>query len=283
MSSPLRSVAVISKEGSAQARDLAVEASAFLRELGVRIACYEHHPRSWSVAYCGPDRPDLLLVLGGDGTFISVARQALQTEIPLLGVNLGQVGFLTTLTTHNWREPLERIIRTGFTTEKRLALAYQVRRDGASVRRGVLINELVIGRGSMARLIRLDVGIGGEPMTSLRADGLILATPTGATAYNISAGGPLMHPELEVYCLTPICPFLASFSPIVIPARHGTMLTVGRSSADAFLVADGQEEFPLASGDQVLIAAAERRLRVAVPEHTSYFKTLHDKGYVKER
>lgn len=265
------------------AMDLAGKIAQWLHGRGVDSQVVEHRPGSGELGPAEARGADLVLVLGGDGTFISVARQSLGLGLPLLGINLGQVGFLTSTCPACWPGAMEQILSGDVTHEERMVLAFRVEREGATACRGFAVNDLVVGRGSIARLVRLKLDYGTERIGTLRCDGMIVATPTGSTAYSVSAGGPLVHPSLSVYCLTPVAPFRNDFRPLVLPANREILLTVEEPHGEINLTEDGQRLFPLQSGDRIRIEPARRGLTLVRLNGDSYFRTLADKGFMTER
>jgi NAD+ kinase len=277
------SVLIVLKTDNRRAVALGEDVEAWLRERGVEVRIDED--------LAGPSRPtagrshpgcDLILVLGGDGTFINVARVLLPSGIPLLGLNLGKVGFLAEVPASGWREALADVLEHGFQVDRRLVMEFEVRREGQLVRSGSAVNELVVSRGCLARLVRIAVSCRGERVASLRADGLIAATPTGSTAYNVSAGGPVVHPSLEVFCLTPVCPFLNDMRPLVLPGDSEFSVRIEEAYGDLFLTEDGQSGGDLASGDEVVIRRGRADLLVASRESDGYFAKLRAKGFITE-
>lgn len=281
MSAPVRSVVIITKAGELEAVALGRTIAAWLAARGLPARVAEHDPEAGDLPACPlEETPCLLLVLGGDGTFISVARRAHAASLPLLGLNMGHVGFWTELTRDNWEQGLSLLLERGLTLRPRLLLAYRVLRGASVVFGGFAVNELTVGRGSLARLVRLSLFAGGEHISSLRADGLIVSTPSGSTAYCVSAGGPILHQEIAAYCVTPVCPFLNDFRPLVLPARVGLSIRVEESTGEVWLTEDGQAALPLVAGDLVEVARAPRDLLVAETGAVSYFSTLKDKGFL---
>ena len=281
MSNHIRSVVVITKAGEREAAALGREIAAWLAERGVAVRVAEHEPGSGDLPECALDeRPCLLLVLGGDGTFISVARRAHAASLPLLGLNMGHVGFWTELTRDDWEQGLSGLLEHGLRIVPRLLLSYTVKRGGRAVHSGFAVNELTVGRGALARLVRLSLFAGGEHISSLRADGIIVSTPSGSTAYCVSAGGPILHHELSAYCVTPVCPFLNDFRPLVLPSDVGLSIRVEESTGEVCLTEDGQAAYPLVPGDLVEVGRASRELLVAETGAVSYFRTLKDKGFL---
>lgn len=292
-------VHIVTKSGHQRARRLGAEIVSWLSERGVAALVREHcrdfevwdstcpmpapKPSAGSAepggAWAG--RPDLLLVLGGDGTLISVARGAVPRAIPVLGVNLGTLGFLTRVLPEQWPTVLEGILANGPEAEERMILSCEVLRKGQVVRRGMAINDLVISRGAMARLIRLRLSCDGDQLFETRADGLILASPTGSTAYLVSAGGPIIHPRLEVIAAAAICPFMGFMHSVVLPARSTLEAQVVESWGDNYLTEDGQNLFALEEGDVIRVTRAEHGLMLVRVDGDSTFQALREKGFTR--
>ena len=266
---------------------MARQLTAWLEGLGSsgRIVDNRTDQEGCTDAYClvgAGGRPELAVVLGGDGTMISVARKLSSESVPLLGINLGRLGFLTQLTGEDWREPLELVVVKGFGVSQLIMLTCEVARDGRQIFSSPAVNDVVV-RGSMARLIKVGVALGGERLGGFRADGMVVATPTGATAYSMSAGGPLVHPDLQVLTLTPICPFLSNLRPMVLPTDRPLDLGVEEATAEVMLTCDGQATFQLLPGDWVRVRRAPHPLRLVAVGRHSYFNKHLDKGFIRER
>ncbi len=225
---------------------------------------------------------DMILTLGGDGTLLSIARAVLDLDIPILGLNLGKVGFLTELSPTDWRESLTSILRGEYDMSLRLVISFSVIRRGQEHFRGYAVNDLVISCGSLARMIRLDMWYGNDHLGTVRADGMIVATPTGSSGYSISAGGPLVYPELDVFALTPICPFLHAFRPMILPFENDLRVLVREAVSDVYLTQDGQTGVVLVPGDNVFASRAENRLHLIRPVHSQYAHKLKSKGFIRE-
>jgi NAD+ kinase len=228
------------------------------------------------------DGADMILTLGGDGTLLAVARAVQDLGIPILGLNLGRVGFLTELSPTDWRESMSAILRGEYDMSQRLVISFSVLRRGQEHYRGYAINDLVISCGSLARMIRLDLWYGSDHLGTVRADGMIVATPTGSSGYSISAGGPLIYPELNVFALTPICPFLHAFRPMVLPFENDLRILVLDADVEVFLTQDGQTGVVLAPGDNIFASRAEQPLHLIRPLHSHYAHKLKSKGFVRE-
>ncbi|MEF2145080.1 MAG: NAD(+)/NADH kinase [Desulfovibrionaceae bacterium] len=279
----MNAVLIVSKEGNSEARELAAELSVYLEEKSCHTVCCEHRTSASGAAAASGEPPfDLIVVLGGDGTLISAARRLFTLGVPLVGLNLGQVGFLAELSRRNWREGLEHFLQGEFTISRRMMLSYDVLRDGAKVVHGHAVNDIVISRGALARLIRLGVRFDGLDVTSMRSDGLIISTPTGSTAYSVSAGGPLVYPETMAYGVTPICPFLNGFKPLVLPAdKPLEVLVQEEKCSDVCLTEDGQEVVALRSGDIIRIERSGQDLLLGQTGRVTFFNRLIGKGFLK--
>lgn len=280
----IESVLLVIKEGNSEAKILAAEIIEFLTLQGCGADCCEHRTDASGEAADAEGRPfGLILVLGGDGTLISAARRLYALGAPLVGLNLGQVGFLAEFSRENWRRRLERLLRGQGRISRRMLLSYRVMRSGKEAARGVAVNDIVISRGSLARLIRLGMYFDGEPVTSMRSDGVIISTPTGSTAYSVSAGGPLLYPETDAYSVTPICPFLNGFKPLVLPADKPLSIEIegDTRNSDVYLTEDGQEVVPLESGDLVMIERCPTQLLLAQTGGGTFFTRLIGKGFLQ--
>jgi NAD+ kinase len=223
-----------------------------------------------------PGQADLLLVLGGDGTLLSVARLVGDLGVPILGVNLGGLGFLTALTVEELFPALEAHLRGELVIEERMMLAARVSRQGERLTEYVALNDVVIMKSAMSRIITLDVSAEGQFATGYRADGLIISTPTGSTAYCLSAGGPIVYPTMAAVVLTPICSHTLTNRPIVLPASLSIEVTL-RSDQDVMLTLDGQVGFALKRLDTVEVRQAAARIRLLRFPQKHFFSVLRTK------
>jgi len=283
-----REILCVVKSGDRTANSMAGEFLARIEALGASGRIVENRTdqegcRDAASLIGSSWRPDLAVVFGGDGTMISVARKLAADSVPLVGIKLGRLGFLAQLTAEeDCLESLTAVVREGFAVSRQIIFSCEVIREGRQVFVSSAVNDAVV-RGSMARLVKVGVVYGEERLGGFRVDGVVAATPTGATAYSLSAGGPLVHPELQVIVLTPICPFLCDFKPMVLPTDRPLELGVEEATGGVMLTCDGQATFPLLPGDRVRIGLAPSMLQlVAVGRHT-YFNKLADKGFVRER
>ncbi|MDK2956758.1 MAG: kinase [Desulfovibrionales bacterium] len=283
MANAITSVLIVLKTNHELAEGLGAEIETWLCSRGINVCMDRELAGRAQAADVDYDCEfDLILVLGGDGTYINVARALLHTGVPLLGVNLGKVGFLADIPVDRWRERLEAILEQGVSTERRLVMSFEVRREGQTVRRGLAVNDLVVSRGQMARLVQLAVSCEGAHVSNLRADGVIIATPIGSTAYTVSAGGPITHPSLRAFTLTPICPFLNDLRPLVLPGDCEFTVRVTQAVGGVFLTEDGQSGMDLFCGDEIVIRPSGTDLIVASVGFEEYFHKLRSKGFIIE-
>jgi NAD+ kinase len=220
---------------------------------------------------------DLLLVLGGDGTLLAASREAAPRGIPILPINLGGLGFLTSFTLEELYPALENVLAGQAAINERVLLLVKHIHEENILTQQCVLNEAVVHEGTLARMIELELHIDGSFVCRYRADGLIVATPTGSTAYSMSAGGPIVHPAVESILITPICPHTLSDRPVVVPDASKIELRVAESSDSGFLTLDGQTGVPLQAGDRVRITRAAERLKLIHPPAKTYFEILRNK------
>jgi len=220
---------------------------------------------------------DLMVVLGGDGTLLSVARTAAAREVPVMGVNLGGLGFLTEIPLDELFPVLGAVLDGEVRPTRRLMLGCQVTREGRTVADYVALNDAVINKGAMSRIIDLETSIDGEYVTTYRADGLIVSTPTGSTAYCLAAGGPILYPTLGALVLTPICPHTLTNRPLVVPDDVRIEIMQGSASEEVSLTMDGQIGFQLQHRDVIAIQRAPTLLPLIASPKRNYFEVLRTK------
>lgn len=224
-------------------------------------------------------RSDLVIVVAGDGTFLNAARSLVDLDVPLLGVNLGRLGFLADVMPAEMNDRLTDVFAGDYDEERRFLLDARVIRDREEVFHGSALNEVVAHKWHIARLIQFQTYIDGRLVNTQRSDGLIVATPTGSTAYSLSGGGPILHPGLDAVVLVPICPHTLSSRPLVVSADSEFEIRMGHSGdqPEAQLTCDGQTTVALAPSDRIVIAQKKRRLRLVHPRGHDYFATLRAK------
>jgi NAD+ kinase len=221
---------------------------------------------------------DLAVVVGGDGTLLNAARSLSHFDIPLVGVNLGRLGFLVDVSPNEMTERLDEILAGNYTEEERLLLQCRVERDDEILMEGDALNDVVIHKWEVARMIEFETYINGKFVHTHRSDGLIISTPTGSTAYALSGGGPVLHPALEALVLVPICPHTLTNRPIVIDANSKIeVLVSNREPTEGQLTCDGQLHHRVNTGDRICIETKERRLRLLHPPGYNYYEILRAK------
>ena len=225
-----------------------------------------------------PGNLDFLVVLGGDGTLLGAARKVGQFGVPILGVNIGGLGFLTEIPLNRLFPVVELMLKGRLKVESRLMLETRVLREDKEICRFLVLNDVVINKGALARIIDLDVHINDQFLTTFRSDGLIIATPTGSTAYNLSAGGPILYPSLANFVLTPICPFTLTNRPIILPDSDTISIGMGNESEEkVILTFDGQVGFDFSYGDRVVIKKSKKGIKLIKSPDQSYFEILRAK------
>lgn len=227
-----------------------------------------------------PEACDVIVLLGGDGTLIGMAGRIAEAgvDVPILGVNFGSLGFLTEITLEELYESLQSLLDGTAGIDTRMMLRARTLRGGGVFEDRFALNDVVITRGAMSRIIDLSVEIGGQPAMRVRADGLIIASPTGSTAYNLAAGGPILHPAVDAILLTPIAPHMLTNRPIVLPASSEIRVSPATDGRDeVFVTVDGQSGHRIKSEDVISITRAERPIRLVRAATRSYFDVLREK------
>ena len=222
-------------------------------------------------------KADVLLVLGGDGTMLNAARLAGERGIPILGVNMGGLGFLTEVRLEHLYPSLERVFANEYVLDERLMIGTHIHRHGETVAQGVVLNDVVVSKGTLARMIELKIAIQGQFVTNLRGDGLIVSTPTGSTAYSLSAGGPIINPAVRSLILAPICPHTLTHRPLIVPDNVEVDITLTSKDEGAMATLDGQVGVALTQGDTVVLKVSEYRTRLIRFPESSYYEVLREK------
>jgi NAD+ kinase len=220
---------------------------------------------------------DLMLVLGGDGTMIATARMIGDQEVPVLGINYGGLGYLAEFRIEELYTALESILAGNYRLDRRVMLAVELRRHDDPPKTSRVLNDVVINKSALARIIEIETYFNSQFVNSFRADGLIVSTPTGSTAYNLSAGGPVIFPSMNAVVITPICPFTLSNRPIVVPDDAEIDLLLKTENEDVSLTLDGQVGFPLEVADRVRIRKSRTTFNLIQPSNRNYFDVLRDK------
>lgn len=220
---------------------------------------------------------DAVVVLGGDGTMLTASRIIGGKKIPIIGINMGSLGFITEIPRKDLFDSLEQIFSGNYEIEERSMLSAQVLRDEQVINKYLGLNDLVIGKGIMAKISDFDLFINNTYVSTIKADGIIISTPTGSTAYNLSAGGPILYPTLKGLVFTPICPHTLSVRPLVLPDDFVIDVVVSSHAKDIFLTIDGQIGFPLKEKDKVRCSVAQEKTYLIAPFGRDYFKVLREK------
>ncbi len=289
MPSAFKTAAVVGKSDAASLPDVLQQLSGLLRRHGLGIvmdpltaAASRERPDATAELAELPARADLAVIVGGDGTLLSCARLMAERDVPLVGVNLGRLGFLTDIPAEALESSIEAILAGDFQAEQRTLLSGSVRREKQTVFSALAMNDVVVSRGAMGAMIEFAVTVDGEFIYTLRADGLIVATPTGSTAYALSAGGPILHPALSAIALVPISPHTLSNRPVAIRSTSRVEITLVRG-VDARANFDVQAYWELEPGDVVCVSAAPRPATLLHPRGYRYFSMLRQKLRWTER
>ncbi len=277
----MKRIGIICKTGRLELLEIMKEFLPWLRERGVEFfvdietAQYinmKGYPRS-EIPYLA----EAVVVFGGDGTMLSVARIVCEKDVPILGVNLGGLGFITEVHKTEIFDAMEEVLSGKGLLEERLMLTACVQRHGEKIAEYTVLNDVVINKGALARIVEMETFIDRMYVTSFRADGLIVATPTGSTAYNLSAGGPILDPKMDCIILTPICPHTLTNRPIVLPAGVLVEITMKTHAEDVFLTLDGQVGFSLRQNDIVSVEKSPFRTRLLIRRERNPFQVLRTK------
>ena len=283
MNSPFQTIALIGKYKSLEIAEPLLKLADFLVSMGLNVVVdnltaehLTHHPYSELALEEMGGKVDLAIVLGGDGTLLNVARMLAPFDIPLVGVNQGRLGFLTDISIDTMQRTIAGMLRGEFITEKRMLLSASVSREGKHIFDSLAFNDLVIHRGNNSSMLEFEVRIDGEYLYNQRADGLIVSTPTGSTAYALSAGGPILHPALEAIALVPVAPHTLSNRPIVLKSESTLEILMHRSE-EARVRFDGHTHFDLHGNDKVIVTRYAKPVCLLHPEGHSYYHTLREK------
>jgi NAD+ kinase len=282
MNAPIRRIGLILKHHDPRVHDVVTEIIPWLKGRGVEVfldrTAARQYPLSSSIAEPEdlPAHIDAAVVFGGDGTFLYAARLVAAKGVPLLGINLGSLGFLTEVKLEEMHAALERLLSGEYWLEERVLLDVSVSRNGDPVAQYLALNDAVINKGALARIIEMEVSVNSELVTITRADGLIISTPTGSTAYSLAAGGPILYPTLGAFILTPICPHTLSNRPVVVPDSSPVGVCL-RHGADVMLTVDGQVGTPLLQGDCIQFKKADSTIRLIQATDSTFFRLLREK------
>jgi NAD+ kinase len=278
-----QSIGILSRPRRAQLSVVVPPLLKWLNERGVTATYDEETACVLADASKGQPRPlvadssQLLLVLGGDGTMLAAARLAAPRGIPILPINMGSLGFLTSFTIDELYPALEETLAGRFSVSQRVMLKAELERGGSVIEKQCALNDAVIHKGALARMIQLELRINSDFVCRYRADGLIVSSPTGSTAYSLSAGGPIVHPAVESFIITPICPHMLSDRPLVIPDSCCIEIKLNGDAESVYLTLDGQRGIPVQPTDILRVRRAEEQLKLIQPPKKPYFDILRSK------
>jgi NAD+ kinase len=220
---------------------------------------------------------DLIAVLGGDGTMLRTARYVARHPVSIVGINMGTFGYLTEVNLNETYAAFELILKGDFLTEKRMMLDVKIHRDKKIIGSGIVLNDVVINRGNLSRIVELETSINNQYLTTYKSDGLIISTPTGSTAYSLSAGGPIVFPGKELIIINPICPHTLTNRPIIFPENSALQIALWSKESGATVTLDGQESYRISSGDVITIRKSKYYTRLVLSPHRSYGEILRSK------
>ncbi|HXP87115.1 MAG TPA: NAD(+)/NADH kinase [Bryobacteraceae bacterium] len=278
----VRVVGIVAKPRSSRAADVLPALHHWLSERGIKVlldeeaAAYLKIPQGLSraeVAACA----QLVIVLGGDGTLLSTARAAAGRDVPLFAVNLGGLGFLTAIKVDELYLQLERALKGDFLLERRRLLSTELWRGDQRFNVNQALNDMVLSKTDIARMIDLDVRVDGSFLCTYRADGLIVATPTGSTAYSLSAGGPIVYPTVAAIAITPICPHTLTNRPVIVPDESVIEVTIPADVPSAYMTIDGQVGETVLQGDRIVCRRSEQSISLVHPPEMVFFDVLREK------
>jgi NAD+ kinase len=273
---PIKSVGIVVKPAHEEALKTAHELSDWIGSRGIALAGETRAATDHDAdAFIG--RCELIVVLGGDGTMISTARMIGDADVLVLGVNYGSLGYLTDFRIEEMFPSLEAILAGNYEVDRRVMLKAEHIREGRTLATGRVLNDVVINKAALARIIEIEVKLNSLFVNSFRADGLIVATPTGSTAYSLSAGGPIVFPSMNAVVLTPICPFTLTNRPLVIPDTAEIELKLEDENEGVVLTLDGQTGYPMKAQDRVIIRKSSTTFNLVQPPNRNYFDVLRNK------
>jgi len=284
----MKRIGIIAKRNSPEAAELVRQLAEWLQQREIQVYIEKEVETIRSLSISPPslncvDREEItglaemIVVLGGDGTLLSVARQVVGHDVPILGVNLGGLGFLTEIALEELYNVLEKVIEGDYGAEEREVLQVSVIRKGKEMAEYSVLNDAVINKGALARIIDIETTINGEHLTTFKADGLIISTPTGSTAYNLSAGGPIVYPTLRCIIITPICSHTLTNRPVVIPDEVRIRAVLKTKQQEVILTLDGQQGFPLEFDDEVEVKKSDARILLIRSPYRHFFGLLREK------
>ena len=278
----MQTIGIVIKRNNTKALEVGINLSSWLRKRNINTVFSRELargiPGSQAVELMEiPRHADVIVVLGGDGTLLSIARLVNSHDVPILGVNLGSLGFLTAITLDELYTVMADILENRFQVSERMMLAARVHRQGKTISSYAVLNDLVINKGALARIIELETTIDQGYLTTFKADGLIISTPTGSTGYSLSAGGPIVYPTLDSIIVSPICPHTLTNRPLLVPPAARIETVLASEGGDVSLTLDGQIGFALQQYDKISVTRAEHTIKLITSPTKTYFEVLRTK------
>ncbi len=272
----IKRLGIIANSNKEKAAEYASRLAGWLSEKGVEVFFEEEIAAKANMpGVSGNDLAfavDMLVVFGGDGTLLMVARLAMKSDVPILGINMGGFGFMTVVNLDEMLDTMEMILKGEYTVSQRMLLNVSV--EGAE---HPALNDVVINRGDLSRMVNLETFVDGKYLSTFKADGLIISTPTGSTAYSLSSGGPIVLPELNSIIINPICPHTLTNRPLVLPPESAIEVVIRTKEGKASVTLDGQDLFVLKSGDRVQVRKSQHHIKLIESPHRDYLEILRTK------
>lgn len=281
----MKTIALIAKPKKAEAAQLARQLKAAHPELEFLVEAHFAEQLGWAATGADElrERAELVIVLGGDGTLIHAARTLRGRPVPILGVNLGSLGFMTEIPVADALTTLDQVLKGTCKIASRMKLSCKLIRDGKVILEDEVLNDIVISKSALAKVSDHETWLDGAYVATFKSDGVIFATPTGSTAYSLSAGGPIVHPSIDCVVVTPICPHALTQRPIVVPADQPLRVQLTSEINDVYLTIDGQEGQALKLGDRLEVMKSESRVLLVRNPNIDYFGVLRTKLHWAER
>jgi len=279
----IKNIGIIAKKSHPQVREILTQVIDDLKEKDLKILIekdFDYNLQNITRVERGdiPGKSDMIIVFGGDGTLLSVSRLDKFDDIPILAVNLGDLGFITEIRLDEIKDVIDRVLAGDYDVEKRMMFDVQlIRKSNDKIETFIALNDVVVNKGAVSRMIDLDTYVNEMFLNSYKADGLIISTPTGSTGYSLSAGGPIIYPSLKVIAIIPICPHTLTNRPIILDDEKEIMVTLRSGDDDVYLTMDGQVGVVMKIGDQVKVCKSHKNITLIKSPFRNYFEVLKEK------
>ena len=275
-------IGIFTKPGEPRAIAVSSDLAAWAAAQAIDLRINDRLPEIPDTAVAATDEEviensDLIVALGGDGTMLAVARLLDYRSTPVLGINLGTLGYLTEFTVEEAIPTLEAILRDAYLIDRRTLIDWRITRDREIIAAGSALNDVVVNKATLSRIIEIDCTVGGQYVTTYRADGLIIATPTGSTAYNLSAGGPIIYPSVGAVSIAPICPHTLTNRPLILPDSEAIELALQTRDQEVMFTSDGHTGVHLHADDKILVVKSNKTFNTVSTQERNYFQILRNK------